>query len=320
MAEIVISEFIDEAAVENLERRFDVLYDPDLWKCCDRLPDALASCRAWIVRNQSRVEVDLLERASRLEVIGRLGVGVDNIDMESCERRGITVLLATGANETAVAEYVIAGLLILFRGAFHATGSVIDGKWPRLALIGREVHGKRLGLIGFGQMARALAKRAQALGMTVVAYDKYFPADSPVWSASGVDRGTLEEVLESCDAISLHVPLTAETRHLIDGVAIASMRPGTLLVNTARGEVVDDASLIAALRSGTLAGALLDVFPGEPLRDGGLYRDVPNLLLSPHVAGLTVESNARVSADIADRIGRFLLRAHAAERSEPPSP
>ncbi|MDJ0894411.1 MAG: hydroxyacid dehydrogenase [Alphaproteobacteria bacterium] len=295
MADIVIPEFIDETALADLSVRWTVLYDPSLVERQADLPALLDDARALIVRNRTQVTAALLEAAPKLQVIGRLGVGLDNIDLPACEARGVAVRPARGANEAAVAEYVIAALLILFRRAFDGREAMQGGAWPRNALIGREVAGKRLGLIGFGANARETARRAEALGMTIAAYDPFLPADAAEWALA--ERQELATLLSTSDAVSLHVPLTAETRGLIDRDALARMRAGAILINPARGGIIEEAALIEALRSGHLSGAALDVYETEPLdaQAGARFADLPNLLLTPHIAGVTEESNIRVS-------------------------
>ncbi|BCX16666.1 MAG: hypothetical protein KatS3mg117_0348 [Geminicoccaceae bacterium] len=307
MARIVISELMDEAAVADLARDHAVLYAPDLVDRRDELRAALAEAEALLVRNRTRVDAELLAAAPRLRVVGRLGVGLDNIDLDACRARGIEVHPATGANDVAVAEYVIGAILLLLRGAFAATPRVLEGAWPREASIGREAFGKRLGLVGFGRIGREVAARARALGMAMAAFDPLLPEDDPAWV--GVERQvTLAGLLAASDVVSLHVPLTAETRGLLDAGAIAHMRPGAILINTARGPVVDTRAVAAALRSGRLGGAALDVFEEEPLsaRAAAIFAGCPNLILTPHVAGITVESNARVSAMVAAAVRRVL--------------
>lgn len=306
MATIVISEFMDEAAVDQLKADFDVLYDPALVDRDNDLMDALGNCRALIVRNRTQVRQSLLQSAPKLIAIGRLGVGLDNIDVEACRQLGISVFPATGANNLAVAEYVIAGLLMLFRGAYQARADMVRGAWPRNTLIGREVDGKRLGLIGFGGIARDVAVRARALGMSVVATDRVVPTESPVWGEHGVAPLSFEELLGVSDAVSLHVPLTGETRNLIDRGAIQQMRRNAVLINTARGGVVDERALVDSLKAGHLGGAMLDVFEQEPLKDGSAFGDAPNLVLTPHIAGVTEESNIRVSAVTAQNVRQAL--------------
>jgi (S)-sulfolactate dehydrogenase len=295
MAEIVISEFMDEAAVDALRDHFDVRYDPDLVDRPDDLRQALADARALIVRNRTQVTASLLDAGPRLEAIGRLGVGLDNIDLDACRERSVSVHPATGANAAAVAEYVVAAVLLLIRGVFGASDRVAAGEWPRTELAGREVADRRLGLVGLGTIAREVASRAKGLGMSIAAHDPLIDPLDPVWA--GIERLDLPALLERCDAVSIHVPLNDDTRRLIDAEAIAGMRRGAVLVNTARGGIVDEEALVAALRDGRLGGAALDVFDAEPLgADAGeRFRGVPNLILTPHIAGITKESNVRVS-------------------------
>jgi (S)-sulfolactate dehydrogenase len=309
MPDIVVSEFMDETAVAGLARDFAVACDPTLADRPDALLPLLRDARALIVRNRTQVRGGLLAAAPRLLVVGRLGVGLDNIDTEACRARGIEVFPATGANDVAVAEYVIAAALLLLRGAWFASTAMLAGGWPRNALIGRELAGKVLGLVGFGSIAREVAMRARALGMETLAFDPYVPADHPAWQ--GTRRLDLDALLAAADVVSLHVPLTPETRHLIDAAALARMRADAVLINAARGGVVDEPALAAALRSGRLGGAALDVFETEPLTAaaGRVFADVPNLILTPHIAGVTRESNVRVSAVTAANVRRILERA-----------
>ena len=306
MSEIVISEFMDEAAIERSFAGRDVLYDPKLVDQPDRLLAAVADCRALIVRNRTQVRGALLAQAARLQVVGRLGVGLDNIDVDACAARAIKVYPATGANDLAVAEYVVTAALMLLRRAWFATERVAAGTWPRMDLIGREGSGRRLGLVGFGAIARLTARKAAALDFGVAAYDPFLPAEHAAWT--GVERVTLDELLGSCDVISLHTPLTANTRRMIDTAALARMKPTAILINAARGGIVDETALIAALRAGRLGGAALDVYENEPLdaAAGAAFRGLPNLILTPHIAGVTEESNVRVS-DVTARAVRAAL-------------
>jgi (S)-sulfolactate dehydrogenase len=304
---IVISEFMDEGPVESLRRRFAVVYDPKLVDQPDALLRAIASADAVIVRNRTQVRGDLLAVAKQLRVVGRLGVGLDNIDVPACELRGIAVIPATGANALAVAEYVIGTAMLLLRGAYRSSADVAAGKWPRNALSnGREMSGKTLGLIGFGGIGQLTAKLAKALGMRVIASDAMLAATHPGWALAEAPPMPLDELLQSADIVSLHVPLTAGTRNLIDATRLASMKPDAILINTSRGGVVDEPALAAALKAGKLGGAALDVFDPEPLPAGSALAEAPNLILTPHIAGLTAESNTRVSAMIAERVAAAL--------------
>lgn len=308
MTDIVICEFMDEAAVEELARDFAVTYDKGLVDRPDELARLAADARALIVRNRTQVRGALLEAGARLEAIGRLGVGLDNIDTEACRARGIAVLPATGANDIAVAEWAVATIMVLLRGAYSASDAVAAGAWPRERLMGREVHGKVLGLVGFGAIARETAVRAKALGMAVIAHDPFVPDDDPAWARLGARPASLDALLAEADAVSLHVPLTEGTRNLIDGPRLAAMKPDAVVVNAARGGVIDEAALAAALRAGRLAGAALDVFAAEPLKSGSPLAGCPNLILTPHIAGVTAESNVRVSSVTAANVRRVLER------------
>ena len=318
MPKVIISEFMDEAAIAAELAGLDVVYDPGLVDRPEDLAAAAARADALIVRNRTQVRGALLDTARDLTVVGRLGVGLDNIDLPACRARGIAVYPATGANDGAVAEYVIASALLLLRGAYGASAAVAAGAWPRNALMGREIAGQRLGLVGFGAIARETARRAAALGMAVAAHDPFVAADDPAWTqtwtqtwtpASGpVERTALDALIAGSDVLSLHVPLTDATRGLIDAAALARMPTGAILINAARGGIVDEAAVAAALRSGHLGGAALDVFEREPLdaAAGAVFAGVPNLILTPHIAGVTRESNVRVSAVTAQAVRRHL--------------
>lgn len=304
---ILITEFMDEPAVESLRARFDVTYDPTLVDNNDALRALLSGAVALIVRNRTQVRGALLAAGAQLEIVGRLGVGLDNIDVDACERRGIAVVPATGANALAVAEYVIGTAMLLLRGAYGSTVAVAAGRWPRGALSdGREIAGKTLGLIGFGGIGRLTADLARGLGMRVIGCDPLVAATDPAWQTAAVLPLSMDDVLRQADVVSVHVPLNAQTRNLIDAPRLGLMRSDAMLINTARGGVIDETALAAALNAGRLGGAALDVFEAEPLPAGSPLADAPNLILTPHIAGVTRESNARVSTMIAERVAAAL--------------
>lgn len=316
---IVICEFMDEPSVNALRERFHVVYDPALVDRGAELPGQLGDADALVVRNRTQVRGALLDAAPRLRVVGRLGVGLDNIDVPACQARAIEVIPATGANALAVAEYVIASSMLLLRGAYQSTAAVAAGAWPRTALSdGRESAGKTLGLVGFGGIGQLAARLARSLGMRAVAYDPLLAADAPVWQETGADCVPLDALLAQSDAVSLHVPLTDSTRGLMNAARIAAMKPGAVLINTARGGIVDEAALAQALRDGRLGGAALDVFEHEPLAAGSPLAGAPNLILTPHIAGVTRESNQRVSsliaARVAERLDAIQITEHNAEQ------
>jgi (S)-sulfolactate dehydrogenase len=306
-ARIVISEFMDAPAVEALRSEFDVDYRPKLVDDAPALEEALALARGWIVRNRTPVRGALLAAARELRVVGRLGVGLDNIDVAACEARAIRVIPATGANAESVAEYVLTAALVLLRGAYFSTRAVEAGTWPRQTLSqGREARGKTLGIVGFGDIGRLTAGKAQALGMRVVAHDAALEPSDPAWRSLDAPPRSLDALLEESDVVSLHIPLTDATRGLLGGERLMKMKRDAILVNTARGGVVDEAALASMLRDGRLGGAALDVFESEPLVAGSPLAGAPRLLLTPHIAGVTTESNERVSALIAERVAQAL--------------
>jgi len=299
---VVITEFMDDRAVDRLSARHDVLYDPKLVDDAQRLHTEAARADAIVVRNRTQVRGELLASLARCRAVGRLGVGLDNIDVPGCEARGIRVIPATGANAASVAEYVIACAMLL-RGAYASTSQVAGGGWPREALSGgREIGGRVLGLIGFGSIGQKTARLARGLGLRVMAYDALLDASSAALAGAGVEWATFDELLAVADVVSLHVPLVDSTRRLFDARRIAGMKHGAILINTSRGGIVDESAVAQALRSGALGGAALDVFETEPLPLSPHFAGCPNLILTPHVAGVTEDSNERVSSLIADKI------------------
>jgi (S)-sulfolactate dehydrogenase len=309
MARIVITEFMDERAVATLAAAHDVLYDPALVDNAPRLLREAASADALVVRNRTQVRGALLDAAQRCRVVGRLGVGLDNIDLGACRARGVAVIPATGANARSVAEYVIAAALLLRRAAYGSSAEVAAGRWPRTTLSdGREVGGCTLGLVGFGGIGQLTASLARGIGMQVVAFDAQMGAEHPAYAEHGVRCVGLDELLATSDVVSLHVPLVDSTRNLFDAARLAALKPGAVLVNTARGGIVDEVALAAALRAGRLGGAAIDVFGSEPLPAAPHFEGCPNLLLTPHIAGLSAEANERVSSLIAQRVLEALAR------------
>ena len=303
---IVISEFMDERAVALLAAKHEVLYDAALQKDAARLTVEAANCDAMIVRNLTQVRGDLLAAlvsSKRCKVVGRLGVGLDNIDVPGCEAQGMQVIPATGANALSVAEYVIASAMLLLRGAYSATAEVAAGKWPRARLSsGRETAGQTLGIIGFGGIGQLTARLAQGLGMKVQAFDAMLPSDHAVFAKTGVRATTLDALIASSDVVTLHVPLVDGTRGLFNATRIAAMKKGAVLINTSRGHIVDMEAVAASLKAGHLGGAAVDVFDVEPMPASAALEGCPNLLLTPHISGVSFESNERVSFMIADKV------------------
>jgi (S)-sulfolactate dehydrogenase len=309
MPDIVITEFMDEAAVALLKAKYETIYNPTLVDRPDDLAAAVSDARALIVRNRTLVRGDLLERAAKLKCVGRLGVGLDNIDVDACKARGIAVFPAAGANDLSVAEYVITAALMLLRRAWFSSAEVAGGAWPRQKMIGRELAGKTMGLVGFGAIAREVGWRAAGFGMQVAAHDPYLMADDPAWQM--VRNVSLDGLMELSDVVSLHVPLTASTANMIDVRRLSLMKPDAILINAARGGVVDEAALAEALKAGKLGGVSLDVFAEEPVtaEAGAKFAGIANLILTPHIAGVTEESNVRVSHLIAGLVSAHLEKA-----------
>jgi (S)-sulfolactate dehydrogenase len=304
MPDILIPEFMDEPSVERLKASFSVHYEPALHTDTKRFTAAIADARALIVRNGTQVRGAPLAAAEKLTVVGRLGVGLDNIDVEACAARGITVIPATGVNAISVAELVVGAIIVLLRGAYYVSDRLRAGEWPRQQLVGHEIFGKTLGIVGFGNVGNAVAERAHALGMIVQAYDPYVPDTHPHWIEKGAMPESLDRVLAEADVLSL--PLTDETRGMIGAAELAKLKPGAIVINTARGGVVDERALADALASGHIASALVDVFEREPLDLQSPLATAPNVILTPHLGAMTFESNSRVSTMIVDAVTAHL--------------
>jgi (S)-sulfolactate dehydrogenase len=305
MPDVVISEPIHPAALARLTAVYDVMYDRTLYNREAALRAALLTARALIVRNLTPVWRGLIQPATRLRVVAHLGIDTDNVDLSACAERDVVVMAAVEANDVAVAQYVLAGLMLTLRPAFLASDSVAWGGWPRYGSMGAEPTGKTLALIGYGATAAATARLAGNLGMRVVVW----PQDEAARLRLAADDGeavAFDQALSMADAVSLHLPLTPQTRHIVDGRALALLPPQAVLINAARGALVDEAALIAALRAERLGGAVLDVFEVEPLPADNGFRDLRNVLLTPHIAGLTEEAFRRAGDAAVDAVVRAL--------------
>ncbi len=311
MTRIVITEFLEPEAVEELKKRgFEVHWDRELWTKRGELEKLVKDLPALIVRNRTRVDEALLRLAPKLKVVGRLGVGLDNIDVAACERRGIEVCSARGANATSVSEYAIAMAMILLRGrAYRDTQRLVAGEWPREELgRGLELAGKTLGIIGLGSIGSTTARKARALEMRVIATDPYLPAGDESWRLA--ENVPLDRLLATSDVITIHCPFSNETHGMISAPQLQQMRKGAILINSARGGIVDEAACAAALRNGPLGGAALDVFDYEPIKSesGKLFAGLSNVILTPHISGVTAEANHRVSYMTVDSVARVLSK------------
>lgn len=307
MSSILISEFITSQALETLRRHYEVIYAPELYKDRPALIAALQNIEALIVRNLTQVNEEVLAGAAKLKVVGRLGVGLENIELSACAKRNIKVIPATGANAESVAEYVVGAAVALTRGFIPATTATFNGEWPRPRFSGyHEFLGKTIGIVGFGSIGRIVAKKAHAFGLRCVAYDPMLSGDSVELDGVSVPLLSLSELLSESDAITLHLPFLPDTKNLFNAATLDQIKEGACLINTARGGIVDEKALADRLRSGRLGGAAIDVFSTEPAKDLSHFAGIENLILTPHIAGVTQESNERVSQMIADEVNRFL--------------
>ncbi len=267
--------------------------------------EVLSGASGLLLRSATKVTEALLDEAPELRVVGRAGVGVDNIDIEACTRRGVAVFNAPSGNTVSAAELAFALMLASVRRVPQADRSLRDGEWARSRFKGNELRGKTLGLVGAGRIGGEVARRARAFGMSVLVYDPFLTqARVDEMSAEAVER---EELLRRGDVVTLHVPLTESTRDLLNAERLGIMKPTAHLVNTSRGGVVDEEALSQALQAGELAGAALDVYSVEPLDAGSPLRQAPNLILTPHLGASTAEAQERVAVEVAHSVRRALL-------------
>ncbi|MBZ5514287.1 MAG: hypothetical protein LAN62_05480, partial [Acidobacteriia bacterium] len=284
---ILVADNVSERALEVLksEPSFEVIYLPE--KPGASVAEEIQYADALVVRSATKVTAALLERAGQLRAIGRAGVGVDNVDLDAATKKGVVVMNTPGGNAVAVAEHALALMLALVRRIPQADGALKQGRWEKKKLIGTELRGKTLGLIGLGKIGMEVARLAQAFQMEVVAYDPYI--SSLMAREQNVALVPLEDLLKASDFISVHASATPETKHMLNARALALAKPGVRVVNCARGELIQEADLLAALESGQVAGAALDVFEQEPPKDFKLVGH-PNVVATPHIAGSTEEA------------------------------
>ena len=298
---ILVADPLAEDGLERLRRAGEVTV-------VSKLPEAelirrIADFDALVVRSETRVTATIIEAGSKLRVVGRAGVGVDNIDVQAATRRGILVVNAPRGNIIAAAEHTIALLFALARWVPQADASVRRGEWARAKFLGTEVRGKTLGVIGLGNVGSEVAKRAHGLEMDVVAYDPVVSVDRA--ELFNVALVSLRELLEQADFVTVHVPLVDSNRNLIGATELARMKPTARLINTARGGIVDEAALVDALKSGRLAAAAADVFETEPPGANPLL-ELPNFIATPHIAASTLEAQVSVAFDVAEEVAAVL--------------
>ena len=299
MFRILISDKLGAAGLERLNLAADVEYDhkPDLTK--EELLAVIGDYDALIVRSGTNVDSDVLRAGARLRVVGRAGMGVDNIDLRTATMQGIVVMNTPDANSVATAEQTLALMLALSRHTAQAHASLLAGEWRRSDFVGVELNGKTLGIVGFGRIGRLVAQRAQAFKMEIIAYDPFVSEE--VGRELGVLLVDLDDLLAQADYITLHTAATPETDHLINADSIAQMKPGVRIVNAARGKLVDEAALAAALQDGRIAGAAVDVYSKEPPHENPLI-GLPNILHTPHLGASTQEAQHAVATEIVDQV------------------
>jgi D-3-phosphoglycerate dehydrogenase len=301
---VLVTDKIDPKGLEPLAKAHGIellMAVGDAKKTSELVPGA----HVWLVRSETKVTDEWLGKAKVLRLVGRAGVGVDNIDVDGASRRGVAVINAPAANTVSACEHTWALMLSLARKVPAADASMKAGAWDRSKFMGLELAGKTLGLVGLGRIGREVGKRAVAFGMKVLAYDPYISGKQA--EAMGLELCDFKDLLGRSDFVSLHVPLTEKTRHMVDAKSLAWFKKGARLLNCARGELINDADLAAALESGRLAGAGLDVFDPEPLPADSPLRTAPNIVLTPHLGASTAEAQLKV----AEELSRSVLEFHA---------
>jgi D-3-phosphoglycerate dehydrogenase len=300
---ILVADSVSEKAVDILkeQKSWDVVFLPK--KKDAHVADEIVDAEALIVRSATKVTSALLEKATKLRVIGRAGTGVDNVDLDAATQKGIVVMNTPGGNAVSVAEQTVAFLLSLARRIPHADATMKQGRWEKKKLEGIELRGKTLGLVGLGQIGSDVARLAKAFHMNVIAFDPY--VSSRYAEELDVKLGSIEDVFKAADFVSLHCSATPETKHLVNAKTLAAAKPGIRIVNCARGELVNESDLLAALESGQVGGAALDVFEVEPPKDSKLVAH-PNVIATPHIAGSTEEAQEIVGIRIAEQVRDFL--------------
>lgn len=283
-----------------------MVYDETLWQDRNRLLSTLADCEALVVRNQTRVDGELLKAAPDLRVVGRLGVGLDNLDVAALRSRGVTVVTGGNAGSVSVAEYTMAMILALARRLPQANAGTHAGGWERQRFTGSEIHGQTLGIVGLGDVGARVARRASVFGMRILAHDPAMTASHLAVSEFDATLVSLDELLAQSDFVTLHVPLIPSTRGLLSRERLSLMKPSAFLINTSRGGLVDEAALADAVEGRRIAGAALDVRDHEPPLAPDRLAALDTVLLTPHIAGLTAQSQDRICTSVAEDVLRVL--------------
>ena len=305
MKKILITEFMDQSAIDLLNKKFEIIYNDQIWEKSDLIEKNIENVDVVIVRNKTQLNSNILQNAKKLKLIGRLGVGLDNIDTNFCEKNNIKIQIATGMNADSVAEYVINCSLSLLRKLPNLNSNTLKGEWPRTSISSNELQGKTLGIIGFGLIGRKVANLANAFRVNNLAYDPYL--NESVLSKDNIKLTTLDNIFNTADIISIHLPLTENTKNLIDESSFVKMKNKPIVINSSRGGIINEKDLINAYLKKLISGFAIDVYETEPVERSFLDKINPdmNCILTPHIAGITEESNQRVSNFIAEKIINF---------------
>jgi D-3-phosphoglycerate dehydrogenase / 2-oxoglutarate reductase len=312
MPDILITENISGPPVEKLKQSHSVSFQPELWKNREALLSAVADVRAIIVRNQTKVSPELFAAAKRLEVVARAGVGLDNVDVAAATAAGVVVAFTPSQNSISVAELAIGLMLGLARKIPAADRHAKQSRWERHQFMGSELHGKTLGVVGFGRIGRLTAHRAAAFGMEIIAYDPFVDPKSLANIGFAARLVSLDELLPQADVVSCHMPANENTRNLFDYGRFCQMKPSAQFINVARGEVVDEQGLIRALQEKKIAGAGLDVRSVEPPKAGALDA-MENVILTPHIGAFTHEGQYRVVESVCNDVASVLAGGDATD-------
>ena len=305
MTNILITEFIDSHSLQNINKEFDVIYKKDAWQNRDYLEKEIHNFDGIIIRNKTNLDESILEKAVNLKYIGRLGVGLDNINTKYCNKNNIFVQPATGMNADSVAEYVINSSLILLKKTLIVSDQTRKGNWPRNTIVTNELKGKTLGLIGFGYIAKKVYKLANSFDVSIITYDPFISSEQI--ESFSIKKVSFNEILKLSDIISIHVPLSEENKYMFNNQVFSKMEKKPIIINSSRGGIINEKDLLDAYSNNIISGFALDVFENEPI-DKEFYKNISkdtNCILTPHTAGVTEESNTRVSNFIIDTTNKF---------------
>jgi D-3-phosphoglycerate dehydrogenase len=318
MPKVLISDKLSEEAVRIFtDAGIEADFQPDLGKDPDRLAEIIGGYDGLAIRSATKATADLIAKADNLKVIGRAGIGVDNIDIAAASARGIVVMNTPFGNSITTAEHAIAMMFAVARQIPEANASTHAGKWEKSAFMGTEITGKVLGVVGCGNIGSVVARRAIGLSMKVIAYDPFLSATRA--QELGVEKiEEVEDLLTRADFVTLHLPKTEKTADLLNADRIAMMKPGARLINCARGGLVDEAAVAAALKDGRLAGAAFDVFATEPARENPLF-GLPNVVVTPHLGAATTEAQENVALQVAEQMSAYLQNGAIANAINAPS-